>query len=448
MTIVEEIISETYHEAKRSIDATILRIAQYAILDCIGCMMLGSDDQTVKIMLKCGGPTHAYARGKSSLVGLRKRAYTDFAALINGASAHVMDYDDSSKATMGHPSAVLVPAILALGEEIGTSGCRLLESYVIGYQVMSQIGRMVNPQLHLRGWHSTAILGPLGAAAATSYLLGLKEKASCYSIGIAATLAAGLKASFGTMCKPLHCGHAARTGIMSSMLASEGFISSLTILEDADGLFSTHLEPKLVVRRRDPLFTWDIISDKPVFKQFACCSASHSAIKAVLKLKRDYSLSPEDVSRVKVGVNEIAMQDLKFNIPTCVMECRFSMPYCVALALIYGHVDPADFVDSNLNDPQMVQMMQRVDMYLDDQIAFLDGGEEPAQVSIICNDGRQLQEVLFEVTPLTDSELENKFVKNVSLNHSNKGAVNLLQIIKNLSTQDNITQLSHYLEGE
>ena len=208
--------------------------ARQCVLDYIACGIAGASDELTTILLaelaEQGG------RESATVFGQRERLPAASAALINGAASHALDFDDVNLAMPGHPSVAILPALLALAQERGSSGRDVLTAFVAGYELQCRIGRVLAPgHYNVLGFHATATIGSFGAAAACAHLLGLDQDRYATALGIAGTQAAGLKSMFGTMCKPLHAGKAAYHGLMAVKLAMRGFTSRMDILECQQG---------------------------------------------------------------------------------------------------------------------------------------------------------------------------------------------------------------------
>jgi 2-methylcitrate dehydratase PrpD len=218
--------------SKRSIDAipdNAIDISKNHIMDCTGVTVAGSRDPTGKIIIdfvkKMGGECKA-----SVICGGCKTSAAQ-AAFANATMAHAIDYDDDCDSILGYSSAVLLPAILALGEEFGSSGRDVIEAYILGLEVEAKIGSMINVGHYAQGWHATSTLGKLGSAAACAKLLGLDVEGIRIAMGLAASSSGGIRQNFGTMAKRFHAGHAARGGVIAALLAKQGFTADRRVLE-------------------------------------------------------------------------------------------------------------------------------------------------------------------------------------------------------------------------
>ena len=210
--------------------------ARRAILDCLGVMLAGSVEPPARIIQRIaemeGGTPLA------TVVGTGRRTGATWAALANGTAAHALDYDDTNFAMMGHPSAPVLSAALAVGELALADGRSLVHAFLLGFEVETTLAEVVNPPHYYRGWHATCTLGTLGAAAAAAHLLGLDAAQTRVALAVAASQASGLKENFGTMTKPFHAGHAARSGVLAALMAREGWTASEQALEGPQGFFA------------------------------------------------------------------------------------------------------------------------------------------------------------------------------------------------------------------
>ena len=207
--------------------------ARRAILDCLGVMLAGSVEPAARILQRV-----AQAEGGlplATVVGTGRRTGAVWAALCNGTAAHALDFDDTNFALMGHPSAPVLAAALAAGELALADGRAVLHAFLLGFEVETTLAEVINPAHYEHGWHATCTLGTLGAAAAAARLLGLDAAQTRHALAVAASQSSGLKENFGTMTKPFHAGHAARSGVLSALMAREGWTASEHAIEGPQG---------------------------------------------------------------------------------------------------------------------------------------------------------------------------------------------------------------------
>lgn len=306
-------------------------VAGHCLLDWFGVTLAAWNEQLAEILAADiadeGGAAQSTVVGRGTRVPVRQ------AALLNGAMSHALDFDDVNFAMGGHPTVPIAATVLALGEHMGVDGKRLIEAFAAGFETECRTGRYMGPSHYAKGWHNTATYGAIGAAAAASNLLRLDAATTAMAMGIAATQAAGLKSVFGTMCKPLHAGRAAATGLQSARLAQRGFTSNPAILEVEQGFGATQSSTTDVA---------DALADPPggfylpqtLFKYHAACYLTHSSIEASNMLRRQHGLQADAISKVELNVNDGHLKVCNIPAPKTGLEIKFSLRATNALALL------------------------------------------------------------------------------------------------------------------
>ena len=388
-----------------------------AIIDTMGVAIAGSIEPAAQIVRRTLGPLDPGTLGPCSVWGTSSRAAPPDAALANGTAAHALDYDDMCFVSLAHPSAPLVPAIVAAGELAGAPGTAVLDAYVAGFEIQARLGRLMNPRHYQRGWHCTSTLGALSAAAGAARLLGLDAAATAQALAIAASSASGLKENFGTMVKPLHAGLAARDGVLAAMLAKGGMTASASALDGAQGyLYAFDSE-------RDDLLTavadlgsrWEILDTGITVKLYPSCAGTHPTLDAVLDLIADERFTADAVERIDVDVDAIVPTILIYARPTTALEAKFSLPFCVAAAVVFGSVGIDTFDDARIRDPKVSALMSRVTMRVDEEIGKGKPSLTEARVRVTLTDGRVLVREAhgargYPEKPASPADLETKFL--------------------------------------
>ena len=330
-------------------------VAIGGIIDTIGVTLLGATEPVVSVLQKslAGDVT----QGKALVFGGARRAGVLEAAFINGTASHAADYDDMAHAMGGHPSVTLVPVIFALGESLGSTGAEVLEAYAVGFEAECRIGRVVNPDHYERGWHPTSTIGVFGAAAAAARLLKLDAQGTATALAIAASLASGVKANFGTMTKPLHVGQCVRNGLMAAQLAAGGFTANPGALEHKQGYFAAY--DGLANVHQDLLLAGvgeglEVEQESVGVKQFPCCGSTHPAVRAMLAL-RQQGLAPTDVETIEIMTNRRRLPHTNNPHPQSALGAKFSIQYAVARALLSGaprlhHFEGEAFLEPAVRD--------------------------------------------------------------------------------------------------
>ncbi|MBI4763596.1 MAG: MmgE/PrpD family protein [Deltaproteobacteria bacterium] len=361
------------------IPSEIFEHAKVAFLDWIGVTLAGKDDPLVLKLIELeetmGG------RNQATIIGHGQKKTVAQAALINGSASHALDYDDSLIPFLGHPSVTLFPALLALCEWKQKSGRDFLTAYLIGLKTGVTIGSCAGLDHYLSGYHGTSTIGTMASAAACARLMGLDLQKTVYALGIAGTQAGGLKLVFGTMCKPFHAGRASQIGLISSLLAQNDFTSTDNILEGPSGFFQTlkGAVNEEVVKTLGQ--TWVI--ENLAQKYHASCHATHSPIEASLAIVQREKLPLEQIRAINVFVSQTALSAAFKNEAVTGLEGKFSIPYCVANALLRGNTGLQAFTDEKVNDEPIKNFLAKIHTHQDPGITALD-----ARVEVETRDGK------------------------------------------------------------
>jgi 2-methylcitrate dehydratase PrpD len=333
-------------------------LVRQCVLDYFGVALAGAGDELVRLLIdemnESGGAPQASIIGH----GLRLSALS--AALVNGAAAHALDYDDVNMAMPGHPSVAILPALLGLAELRRSSGREVATAFVAGYETACCIGAALQPGHYNLGFHSTGTIGSFAAAAACARLLGLDAETTAIALGIAGTQAAGLKSQFGTMCKPFHAGKAAQTGLLAARLAARGFSSRADILECVQGFALTHgpdFAPEAALA--DPEGGLHLFAN--LFKYHAACYLTHAPIECARRLRADHRLEPDAIAGITLRLDASCERVCNIPAPSDGLQSKFSLRQTVAMAL--AGVDTASlgaYSAENAQDRRLVGLRERV----------------------------------------------------------------------------------------
>jgi 2-methylcitrate dehydratase PrpD len=333
-------------------------IARIGFIDCIATMIAGARDPAPQLLLKTLDPP----AGDATLYFTGEASPAPEAAWINGTAAHALDYDDVA-ALRGHPSAVLVPAILAEGEALCASGREMLTAYVAGYEAWAELAWRDPGHHHRKGWHPTGIFGPIGAAAACAVLHHLDAGESANALALAASQSSGIMANFGTMTKPFHAGRSAHSGVIAARLAAVGFTAARDALEHPQGFLSA-VSPAGEVDRESPPQAlgqeWKIVKYGLGIKKYPACYCTHRALDAMLELLIRHPLKPEEIERITVSVSDTHGLILRNHRPQTGLEAKFSMEFAMAAAVIARRAGLAEYTDGFVRRPEVQALMQRV----------------------------------------------------------------------------------------
>jgi 2-methylcitrate dehydratase PrpD len=388
------------------------RIARMGFIDTIGTMIAGRNEDSVRIMTETLDP----ADGSATLTFGDRHAPAPEAAWINGTAAHALDYDDV--ALRGHPSTVLVPAILAEAEHLGASGADMITAYVAGYETWAELFRRDSGLLHQKGWHPTGLYGAVGAAAACAKLRKLDAEKSAVAIALGASQSAGLMSNFGSMTKPFHAGKAAHAGIMAARLAEAGFTANTDALEHPQG-FLHAISPSGGEDRGGACRAgdeWAILSQGLGIKKYPTCYCTHRAIDCMLDLVASTPVAAANVEKITVNISDYFSTVLRNHQPETGLAAKFSMEFCMASGIVAKRVGLRELTDDFVQRPDIQALMKKVEIVTtSDYDPELPGAAAQDQVTVTLADGKTLQgEPVARATghparPLTDQQLYDKF---------------------------------------
>jgi 2-methylcitrate dehydratase PrpD len=338
--------------------AEAVDVARIGFIDCIATMIAGARDPAPQLLRKALQPTG----GEATLYFSGEKAPAPEAAWINGTAGHALDYDDVAS-LRGHPSTVLVPAILAEGEALGASGRNMLAAYVAGYETWAELAWRDPGHHHRKGWHPTGIFGPIGAAAACASLRRLDAERATHALALAASQSSGIMANFGTMTKPFHAGRSAHSGLFSARLAELGFTASPDALEHPQGFLSA-VSPAGEVDRDTPARAlgeeWKIVKYRLGIKKYPACYCTHRALDAMLELLARRPLQPEHIEKITVSLSDTHALILRNHRPQTGLEAKFSIEFAMAAAVIARRAGLAEYADAFVRRPEVQALMAKV----------------------------------------------------------------------------------------
>ena len=422
----------------------VVDVCRYHILDTLGVLSAGSREEIAGIIkqyiqsLGC--------REESTVITQGIKTSAPYAAFGTGVIAHVLDFDDYEVPSMAHPSVTVLPAVLALGEKLQSSGKKCLEAYLLGMEVISKIGRGINPNHYDKGWHSTGTLGTLGAASASSRLLALDPDKTKTALGIAASMSSGLRANFGTMTKSFHAGHAARNGVESAILASGGFTANKDILESDLGFCDLFTEGKnydlqKIVQGLGAPFS--ILSPGVGKKPYPSCAATHSFLDGILGLIERYDIKAEDVESVECGIFYRHPQQLIHSNPQTGLEGKFSLEFCIALALVERRVSIRQFTDSKVKEPKIQELMKKIRKEVTEEAGGKGTPYPTAIFTVHMKDGKSYPSRVqtrkgSPLHPLSAGEIKDKFMECAQLNYSADQSRRILEAVMDIERAEDI----------
>lgn len=423
------------------IPVEVTEAAKLVLLDTVGVAMAAVDFPIGRILTDYvaamgGAPT-------ARVLGTDLATSPQLAAQINGTLAHGLDYDDH-----GHLSTHVLPAALAVGESLGSSGADLLTAYVVGRECGYRVSSVIEAKRKqkqgptYRGWYRVGVVGPVAAAVAASRMLELDPEQTCHAIGIASSSSAGLRRNLGTMTKALHAGNSASTGITAAMLAARGFTADAEAIEGPLGLVHAICLPgeaewAPLTRLGAPYE----LSQKLGVKCFPACSPSHKPLAAMLKLRRDHAIAPARVASIEADLHEFSLRRLD---PTEAIATGYSLPYLLAIALVDGRVGPDQVNGDRLHDPVVRQLMAKV-------VADPDAppASAPERVTVRLDDGTVLTAECGSKPDLSEpGEITAKFDDCAGRRLDPYGVTQLKEAILNLSAVADVRDLTAMTTGK
>jgi 2-methylcitrate dehydratase PrpD len=333
----------------------VVAVARLCVLDWLGVTVVGSQEPAPRILLHTLAPG-AVAEG-ASVIGHGVRVNPLQAALVNGTSSHVLDFDDVNATLIGHPSVAMLGAVLALAESLHSCGPEFLCAFVAGYETACRIAAAVGPLSYLRGFHHTGTIGTVGAAAACSRLLSLDAQRTTMALALAATQAAGLGCMVGTMSKSFHAGKACENGLLAALLAQNGFTANESAVECAKGFAATASgECNAAAALAEPPLGWHIVSN--LFKFDASCYMTHSTLAGIRELRAQHHLNIDEVAEIRLHLGELEFATCALPRPATGLEVKFSVAHLAAMAALGRSTMVID--DAAASDPAVVALRDKV----------------------------------------------------------------------------------------
>ena len=429
--------------------------AKGAIMDCLACMLAGSRESLADIL--CRYIADESASSAASVVGRGFRTSAANAALVNGAMGHALDYDDITQITKTHPTTVLLPAALAVAEELGASGRDMLLGYMSGFEVACAVGESLSEAYYDDlGWHPTGPLGAVGSAAAASKIMALDPERTAMAVSLAASQASGLRQNFGTMTKPFHAGDAARAGVVAAKLVREGFTASEDALEGRFGFIRAFsggqgFDSELVAQNLgDKCY---LMESGIEIKKYPCCGSAHLALDATFDLLSQSAIDPAAVDRIDVMVDFDPPRSLIHARPVSSLEGKFSMQYCLAAALLDRRVGLQSFTNDQVMRPEAQDLIPRIDMRRipgnEGQPSWTEGYH---QVEVQLKDGSTLRQQAHRANSgalrgVTMDDIREKFRDCASQLLSDGTTAEVLARLDSLEAGEPVSGLTDLLRG-
>ena len=427
--------------------------AKHAILDVVGCMIAGAGDEGAA---KVRDAVRGMGTGEAVVAGQLAKTSAPYAAMANGMASHSLDFDDTFMEAVSHASASLAPALLALGDEINATGDAIISAYIVGLEMHGALGLALNRYHYEQGWHATATIGVIGTAGACARLLGLDAWRFAHAMNLAFSSAAGTKVQFGSMAKPLHAALAAKNAVEAAKLAAAGVEGRVNTMEGPMGMMELYGGPdapgwdSAFEKFGDPLA---IERQGLTVKRFPCCAATHRAIDCVLELRELHGFTADEVASVDAQVRQGHIQNLRYSDPKSEIEARFSMQYCLAVALASGTISLSDFTPLAVMRPEIREMFSMIKMSAHDIEGASEADPIPAIVTVTLKDNRSFEtRQNFQkgepANPLNDDERRAKFFDCCTTFLPDTDIETLRNTINKLENLDSIRDCTRLLRFE
>ena len=432
-----------------NIPSGVLRGAKRHVVDTLGVALGSSNSEIASILREVAKPS---AEGEASFwTGSGKSSAAD-AAWVNGTLAHALDFDDGGVAlTPMHPSAPVLPAVFALAETGDLSGLAALCAYTVGVEVECKLANLVSVKHYEHGWHTTAIVGALGAAAASSWLLELSAEKTCHALGIVSSMAGGVRANFGSMTKPLHAGQAARNGLLAALLAGKGFTANRAILEankgviEVFGLGDSVTGAEMRNRLGQP---FHVLSPGVSIKRFPTCTATHLCLEAPLELRGSHHFRAEQIEKVECGLHkldyEVLLRPENIRTPE---QARFSLEFAVATAILDGEVSLRHFTGPSIQRADVQHLMTKIHVYVPAELRELESRQDRfGLVRVHLSDGSVVSQKATKIRGhpplfLTEEEVDKKFYDCVVPVLGGAKAEDLLKTLRRIETVSSVREI-------
>lgn len=421
MAVTEDIVRFIDEASFEALPDEVVFRTKTLIVDAIGTMLAGSIEEGSRILQSY--LRRMESRKDATVVGAGFKGCSAVAALANAAAGHALDFDSiqlsvwpgTAHGIRIHPTTPALAAALAVGEPRNITGRTLILACAIGIEVGCRVTEAIPPDAYQVAYQSTATMGGLGAAAAAGKILGLNREQLMRAMGLAATMAAGLRENFGTMTKPFHSGRSAEAGVLAAELALGGFTSAPHILEAHRGFFlamgGKHDPAQISGKLGTPYF---IMDPGLHIKRFPCAILVHPVIATMIATANAHSLRAENIARIDVGVSDVVTSTLNHPEPKTGLEGKFSVAFPLAHALIERRLSLDDFTDERVNDPRVCALMKKIVVRTDPKLLEGGGNEVTAKLTIRLTDGQTIERIATLERGqaqkwLSGAELEEKF---------------------------------------
>lgn len=446
MTLIE-IFSEFICKKDMDFSQKALELSKNSIFDCIGAMIMGSNSKVIDKLQK-----NINTLGDATILGKGKKYFLEEAAFVNGISGHEFELDDTSSSNLGHPTVAVLPALLAIAEKEKKSGMELIKSFLIATEIECKIGRICAKELHKKGWHASTITGIIGAAAGGAYLLNLNKEETENCLGIAASMASGVRQNFGTETKSVQIGLVSKNAIIASSLAKNGITASKEALDGKEGYLyeyaGKHYDSSEFPTVNSLGHEFDICSPGFTLKRYPSCSSTHRAVDGFVDIYTQNKFSIDDIKKIKIGLGEAALRELVTPNPKTGEEAKFSIGFQIGLMMLEIPNLPEAYTEENIYNKEVQKIINRTELYHEERSDNLPSemGVGPAYVEVELNNGQKFLTIKkfpkgHLTEPFSKEELIAKFKKCTENIISEENIEKLCQLLYNLENEESIEKI-------
>jgi 2-methylcitrate dehydratase PrpD len=425
LTYTQQLVSIITSLKGNAFSSVSLRNARNVMIDTIGCAVAAHDTDYVKSLHKVWAQP-----GSSAIWGQNKSLNLYDAAMINGVAAHGEDFDSTYEGCPVHTGVVIVPALLALGQDINASGNRVLRSMIVGHEIMCRLGDLAGTSIHKRGFHPTAILGTISSAIASGYLLKLNERQLSHAIGISGSMTSGIieYLADGSWTKRMHAGWAAQNGIRAARMAQANFTGPVSAIDGQHGIFNgfSSGSDQNYASLIEKLGT-DWKSDRIALKAYASGTMTHPFIDCAISVANKIDIKAIKSIKCEVGEGTVHRLweplELKQTPPNS-YSAKFSTPFCIALAMYFKDVGLNVFSEANINNPSIIALAKKVTYTVNPSDPYPKSYQ--GKITVTLDDGTKIVEFKPYLKggssePLSEEAIKIKFFNNCAMHSDNYG---------------------------
>ena len=452
--LAQELIGFLQGLTMDAVPAPVATIGKWCLLDSLGCALFGSRQVWSGIMVD--EMAAEGAPGHSTVIGRGMALAAPAAALCNGTAAHGFELDDLLDEPIVHPGAIIIPAALAIAESVNATGARLLLGVIAGYEAMNRIGLAMGLEPAHRGFHKTALVGPVGAAIAAGVVMNLSPARLMTAAALACSTASGIKSfaagTGGGMMKRMHAGRAAESGVRMAQLAARDFTAPPSAIDGRFGLLEVYggkdAEPRALVA--DLGKRW--ATENVYVKVYSCCSWIQAAVQQLVGLRGSRLFAPAEIARIRIGVSAYAAKNNGAVAPPDIMGAQYSFPYCAALALTADPTDPAMYTEQAIKNAPRRELARRVELYVDAEMEAAYPKHYGSRIDVELANGKRLQSFVLDphgmpADPVTEEERIAKFSRLAGSVLPEKTTGEIIRMVRADETLASAREISELLRG-